>query len=142
LPNRRWLIALITKLHRFVYRVSDGRIGGAALGLRFLLLEHRGRRTGRERVIPLLYVTDGDHWVVAASNGGSDRPPAWWLNLQHQPAARVQVGTAHFGVATRAASEEEAERLWTRLLAAYPRYARYRERAARTIPVVILERAR
>ena len=81
MPNIRWLIALITALHRFVYRMSGGWIGGRLPGQRFLLLTTRGRRTGLERTQPLLYVRDGDDFVVVGSNGGDDRPPAWWLNL-------------------------------------------------------------
>lgn len=141
MPNIRWLLALITAVHRFLYRASGGWIGHASLGYRFLLLGCVGRRTGRERVIPLLYVADGDRFVVVASNNGDPRPPAWWANLRAKPEAWVQVGRERADVLAREATPEEAEALWPRMLAAYRSYARYRETAGRTIPLVLLERA-
>jgi len=140
-PNIRWLIALITALHRFVYRASGGWIGGRLPGQRFLLLVTRGRRTGQLRTMPLLYVPDGERFVVVGSNGGDDRPPAWWLNLQAQPAAEVQVDRARHRVTARQARGAELEALWRRLEASYRYYADYRLRTAREIPVVVLERA-
>ena len=141
MPNIRWLIALITALHRFVYRASGGWIGGRLPGQRFLLLVTRGRRTGQERAQPLLYVPDGERFVVVGSNGGDDRPPAWWLNLQAQPAANVQVDRSHYRVTARQARGAELDALWKRLEASYRYYADYRRRTSREIPVIVLERA-
>jgi deazaflavin-dependent oxidoreductase (nitroreductase family) len=138
-PNIRWLIALITALHRFVYQRSGGWIGGRLPGQRFLLLTTTGRRTGRERTMPLLYVPDGDRFIVVGSNGGDDRPPAWWLNLQTRPAAKVQVGRRRHGVTARRAHGAELDGLWTRLEQSYRYYADYRRRTSREIPVVVLE---
>ena len=140
MPNIRWLIALITALHRFVYRASGGWIGGRLPGQRFLLLTTKGRRTGCARTMPLLYVPDGARFVVVGSNGGDDRPPAWWLNLQAEPAAEVQVDRAHHRVRARQAHGPELAALWTRLEQSYSYYADYRSRTSREIPVVILER--
>jgi deazaflavin-dependent oxidoreductase (nitroreductase family) len=141
-PNIRWLIALITALHRFVYQRSGGRIGGRLPGQRFLLLTTTGRRTGRERTMPLLYVPDGDRFVVVGSNGGDDRPPAWWLNLQASPDARVQAGRVQHHVRARQAQGAELAALWTRLDSSYRYYADYRRRTSREIPVVVLEPAK
>lgn len=140
MPNIRWLLALITALHRFVYRASGGRVGSRLGRSEMLLLTTRGRRSGRERTAPLLYVADGERFAVVASNAGDARPPAWWLNLQASPAARLQVGSETHDVRARRASAEEAERLWPRLEASYPSYAAYRARTRREIPVVLLER--
>jgi deazaflavin-dependent oxidoreductase (nitroreductase family) len=140
MPNVRWLIASITAIHRFVYRVTGGWVGHRALGLRFLLLGCTGRRTGREYVIPLLYVPDGERFVVVGSNAGDPREPAWWTNLKARPESWVQAGRARVAVRAREASREEAERLWPVLLDAYRWYQDYRERAERTIPLVLLER--
>jgi len=141
-PNIRWLIALMTALHRFVYRTSGGWIGGRLPGQRFLLLTTVGRRSGQTRVMPLLYVRDGDRFVVVGSNGGDDRPPAWWLNLQAQPAAQVQAGRERQRVSARQARGAELDRLWARLEASYRYYADYRRRTSREIPVVVLEPAK
>jgi deazaflavin-dependent oxidoreductase (nitroreductase family) len=139
MPNIRWLLALITAAHRFVYRASAGRIGHRAGRKRFLLLRNVGRKTGRLRMTPLLYVGDGDRWVVAGSNAGDDRLPAWWLNLETRPDTDVQVGARRFAVRARRAGTKETERLWRLLEASYRSYPEYRERTRREIPIVILE---
>jgi F420H(2)-dependent quinone reductase len=142
MPNVRWLLALITAVHRFVYRASRGRIGGRAGRLRFLLLEHTGRKSGRRYEAPLLYMPDGERFVVVASNAGDARDPAWWRNLQTQPETRVQVDTRLLAVRARAAKGPERAALWSRLLERWPEYARYAQRTTRPLPVVVLEPAR
>jgi deazaflavin-dependent oxidoreductase (nitroreductase family) len=139
MPNVRWLLALITAVHRFLYRASGGRVGARAGRLTFLLLEHTGRRSGRRYLAPLLYVEDGERLVVVGSNAGDDRDPAWWQNLKARPEASVQVGTRRLAVRARAAVGEERARIWRRLLEGWPQYARYQERTAREIPIVVLE---
>jgi deazaflavin-dependent oxidoreductase (nitroreductase family) len=140
-PNIRWLLAVITCVHRLLYRWSNGRLGDAVLGFKFLLLIHRGRKTGNKRVTPLLYVNDGDRWVVAASNAGDERHPAWWHNLTSRPDVRIQVGSQSHPVRARQAAPEELERLWQMLTDSYHFYSSYRMNTERDIPVVILERA-
>ena len=139
MPNIRWLIALITTLHRFVYQKSGGWVGGRLPGQRVLLLTTTGRRTGQERTQPLLYVRDGNRFVVVGSNGGDDRAPAWWLNLQARPEARAQVDREQHAVRARQARGEELTALWASLERSYQYYADYRRRTSREIPVVILE---
>ena len=141
MPNIRWLLALITSVHRFLYQASGGRIGHRGPGYRFLLLGNRGRKSGREYVTPLLYVGDGD-FVVVGSNAGDRRDPGWWKNLQAKPDTWVQVGRERIRVRARAASEAEAATLWPRVIAVYASFERYRQRAGRPIPLVLLERVR
>jgi len=138
-PNNRWLLALITVVHRWLYLWTNGRIGHGSGKTRFLLLKHIGRKTGRKHVTPLLYVSDGERWIVVASNAGDERDPAWWLNLQSHPEARIQLRDEHSTVKARRASEEECKLLWPRLIASYRSLATYRERTRREIPIVILE---
>ncbi len=141
MPNIRWLLALVTSLHRFLYRASNGRIGARSGNVDVLLLETVGRKTGRRRSTPLLYVRDGPNWVVVASNAGDDRHPAWWLNLQSRPEARIQVRDQHHAIRARRATGDEGEHLWPQLIAAYQWYDAYRERTRREIPIVVLEPA-
>jgi deazaflavin-dependent oxidoreductase (nitroreductase family) len=123
-----------------VYLGSGGRIGGRLPGKRFLLLTTTGRRTGQLRTQPLLYApAGGGRFVVVGSNAGDDRPPAWWLNLQANPDARVQVDRDHHRVRARRAQGDELAALWAELERSYRYYADYRRRTAREIPVVVLE---
>lgn len=79
-------------VHAWVYRRTRGRVGHAVGRITNLLLITTGQRSATPRTVPLAYVRDGDAFVVVASNGGSDRHPAWWLNLQVRPEAIVEVG--------------------------------------------------
>jgi deazaflavin-dependent oxidoreductase (nitroreductase family) len=141
MPNIRWLLALITGVHRFLYRASGGRVGHRAARFRFLLLGNRGRTSGREYETPLLYLQDGDRFVVVASNAGDPREPSWWRNLRASPATWAQVGTERVSVRAREAGAAESEKLWPRLVAVYPSFEGYRRSAGRPIPLVLLERA-
>ena len=141
MPNIRWLLALITAVHRFLYRATGGRIGERIGRKRFLLLENVGRKTGKKRVTPLLCLQHEACWVVVASNAGDDRTPAWWLNLKSRPETEIQLGRERHTVRAREASPEERAELWPRLVAAYRFYEDYVRRTDRPIPVVILEPA-
>jgi deazaflavin-dependent oxidoreductase (nitroreductase family) len=144
MPNIRWLLALITALHRWLYRATRGVIGQRLpiVDWRSLLLTHTGHKTGRPYTIPLLYIPDGERFIVVGSNAGDAKPPAWWRNLQAHPEARAQVGAHEYAVRARVAQGEERARLWAALVANYRDYARYerKTRGMRELPVVVLER--
>ena len=135
---RRWLIRGLSKTHLAVYRLSRGRFLGTVAGMPVLLLTTTGRRSGKARTTPLTFFRDGTNLVVIASNGGADRPPDWALNLHHNPRAVVEIGTDKLTVQARTASAEERDRLWVGITATYSGYARYQQKTARQIPVLIL----
>jgi deazaflavin-dependent oxidoreductase (nitroreductase family) len=126
-------------IHTALYRASGGRIGSGMQGMPVLLLTTTGRRSGKSRTTPLLYVRDGDAFAVVASNGGSDYTPGWWLNLQSDPRAEVEIARSRSRVTARKASAEEHGRLWVTFTAGFPGYAKYATKTAREIPVVLLE---
>lgn len=127
------------RLHASLYRATGGRIGHSAGKLKNLLLTTTGRKSGERRTVPLTYMEDGARWILVASNGGADRHPAWWLNLERDPRAVVQVGARVASVTARRADAAEGARLWPMLKAMNPFYAAYEQITARDIPVVILE---
>src|SRR4051812_37508947 len=135
------LINAGTSLNTWLYRVSGGFIGGRIGNAPVLLLHHVGRKTGRRRVAPLLYLPDGDRVVVVASNGGATADPAWYRNLMASPATRVEVGRSGREVVAREVTPEERESYWPRLVDIYPSYGLYQQRTDRQIPVVVLEPA-
>ena len=139
MDRRRRFARVFWNVHRFLYRRSGGRIGRRLLRQPTLLLTTTGWRSGQPRQTPLFYLEDGDRLVVVASNLGSDRDPAWWLNLRAHPEAEAWLGSERRRVRARRASPEEAASLWPRLDALYSGYAGYRRQTAREIPVVILE---
>lgn len=143
-PYSRPIVAaqrVATKLHTLVYRATGGRLGGQMVGAPVLLLTTTGRKTGKRRTSPLLYLEDGENLVVVASNGGAPRDPTWWLNLRADPEASVEIGHHELRVRAEEANPEEKERLWPKLVAMYGPYESYRRRADREIPIVILRPA-
>ena len=140
-PYSRPIVAaqrVATKLHTYIYRATGGRLGGRMVGAPVLLLTTTGRKTGRRHTIPLLYLEDGENFVVVASNGGAPRHPAWWSNLRADPEANVEIGGRALRARAQKASPEEKEWLWPRLIAMYGAYENYQRRTDREIPVVIL----
>lgn len=134
------LIGIFSAIHLALYRVTNGFIGANAGGP-MLLLTTIGRKSGKPRTRPLLYLRDDSRYVVVASYGGNPNHPAWWLNLVEDPSAEIQIGSEHLRVHAREATDEERARLWPRLVALWPGYNAYQARTERKIPVVILEPA-
>jgi F420H(2)-dependent quinone reductase len=126
--------------HRLVYRLSGGLIGHRVPFLpRMLLLDHVGAKSGTKRTTPLVYIEDGDSFVIVASKGGHPRHPAWFHNLRANPDTTVQAGTRKVAVTARVATAAERKRLWPKVVDAYGGYAGYQKRTDRKIPLVLLE---
>jgi deazaflavin-dependent oxidoreductase (nitroreductase family) len=109
-------------------------------GTTVLLLYTIGRKSGEQRIQPLIYREIDGKLVIVASKGGAPEPPAWYLNLRDQGEAEVQIKADRFPVRVRDAEGDERERLWDAMNEVWPDYARYQERTDRRIPVVVLER--
>ena len=140
-PNNRLMMKTVTALHRFWYRLTGGRLGGSFGKAQILLLSTTGRKSGKERTLPLIYVADGADLVLIASNGGDDRHPAWYLNLMADPSATVTIKSESRKVTAETAGPEDRSRLWQKATAVYPNYDEYTKRTSREIPVVILKPA-
>jgi deazaflavin-dependent oxidoreductase (nitroreductase family) len=125
--------------HRALYRITGGVIGRRLVANDMLLLTTRGRATGNEHTVPLLYLRDGECLVVVASYGGRDRHPEWYLNLVTEPSVTAQIGRKRKSFRARTAGEDERERWWPRVVAAYSDYAVYQGRTERQIPLIMLE---
>jgi deazaflavin-dependent oxidoreductase (nitroreductase family) len=133
------VVNLITAAHVATYKATGGRFLLGPLGRsRTVLVDHVGRKSGKRRTTPLLYLADGDDIVVVASKGGSHKHPAWWLNLREMDETEIQVGGEHRRVTVREASAEEKARLWPQVVEIWSDYARYQERTEREIPLAIL----
>lgn len=128
----------LTTIHTFIYRNTNGVIGGTMVNCPVLLLTTTGRRTNKARTVPLLFLTDGDTVALVASNGGATKHPTWWLNLQSKPEAEIRIKGTQKRVRAEKASAEDKRRLWPLLTAMYPGYKRYQEITNREIPVIIL----
>jgi F420H(2)-dependent quinone reductase len=135
------LVRRFIELNTVLYRRTGGRLGGKMKGAPVLLLDHVGRKSGKARTTPVLYLEDGADVVIVGSRGGSDAMPAWYLNLMANPATTVQVRSERRSVRAREANDDERLRLWPRLVEMYPEFDVYQTRTSRKIPVVILSPA-
>jgi deazaflavin-dependent oxidoreductase (nitroreductase family) len=124
------------------FRANAGKVGGPMASLPLLLVHHRGRKTGVERVNPVAYQAVGDDFAVFASKAGGPTSPDWYHNLVANPDTVVEVGSETVPVRARVTHGEERERIWSRQKEAVPAFADYEQRTTRTIPVVLLERRR
>ncbi|MGH7746349.1 MAG: nitroreductase family deazaflavin-dependent oxidoreductase [Candidatus Dormibacteria bacterium] len=124
------------------YVDTDGAVGHEWEGAKALILTTTGRRSGAEHHSPLIYGRHGEDYLIVASKGGADAPPAWYLNLQANPEVHVQVLGDRFAARARTATPEEKPDLWRTMTAEWPAYDKYQQRTERDIPVVILERVR
>lgn len=123
-------------------RLTGGRVS-SVYPVPIMLLTTTGAKTGLPRTLPLLYIVDGDHLILIASNYGKTSHPAWYRNLVANPRAEVLAGK-HSGtyVASEIADPAERDRAWDLALDMYAGYGDYEGRAGdRKIPLIRLDRA-
>ena len=139
-PLTRNMIKLFGKVHKVLYRISGSRCIANLGQMPTLLLTATGRKSGKPRTVPLLYVENDDGYAVVASFAGAPEHPAWYRNLEKTPDASVQIEDRVIPVTASTATAEEKKSLWPRFIAIYPDYDSYQEETERDIPVVLLRR--
>ena len=127
--------------HTRKYRETDGEVGHDWQGTKCLLLTTRGRKSGELRELPLIYGTSGEDYLIVASKGGADTPPAWYLNLVADPEVEVQVKGDRFKAHAREATPQEKPEMWRTMTKEWPAYDEYQKKTERPIPIIVLERA-
>jgi deazaflavin-dependent oxidoreductase (nitroreductase family) len=133
-PN---LARRLTAGHAALLRLTRGYVAARWFGAPVVLLQTVGRRTGELRSTALVYLPDGDDLVVVASNGGAERPPAWWLNLQAAGEGLAIVGGRRRPVTANVVEDGRRDRLWRRFAAVSP-VEHYQRRTTRRLPLVAL----
>jgi deazaflavin-dependent oxidoreductase (nitroreductase family) len=120
------------------FHANEGRVGGMFEGLPVLLLHHTGAKSGKSRVNPLAYQSDGGRYVVFASKAGAPTNPHWYHNLRAHPNVTIEVGTETMDVIASEATGEERERLFRTQAERVPQFGEYEEKTDRVIPVIVL----
>jgi deazaflavin-dependent oxidoreductase (nitroreductase family) len=123
------------------YEATDGEEGHEWQGTKTLILHTTGRKSGATRKAPLIYGEHDGDYLVVASKGGADEPPAWYVNLKADPDVTIQVGDRTLTATARDATDAEKAELWSIMTAEWPAYDEYQQKTERPIPVVILEPA-
>lgn len=132
----KWFVAA----HVWLYRKTNGRLGRTVKGKPVMLLTTIGRKTGKERTVPVMHVEDGEgHPLVVGSLGGAPKPPLWFENLRHNPLVTYQIGGRVVRARAEVVNDEERARLWPILTAAWPDFLKYEKRTTRVLPVAVLK---
>jgi deazaflavin-dependent oxidoreductase (nitroreductase family) len=120
------------------FRANEGRVGNMFEGMPLLLLHHTGAKSGKSRVNPLAYQSDGGRYVIFASKAGAPTNPDWYYNLKAHPNVTIEVGADTIEVVAGEATGEERERLFRTQAERVPQFAEYEQKAGRVIPVMVL----
>ena len=124
------------------FRANDGVVGGRFEGMPVLLMHHKGAKSGKVRVNPLVYSTDGDRYVIICSKGGAPKNPDWYHNLIAHPDIDIEVGTETIPVTAQEVFGDERRRLYDQQAEIMPFFKEYEKAAAphREIPVIVFTR--
>jgi F420H(2)-dependent quinone reductase len=131
----------VLRLHDWLYKATDGRVGHKMIGVPTLLLRTTGARSGQERANSLVYARDGADYLLVASNGGADKNPAWLFNLRADPEVEIQIGRERQKASARILGPDDPDygRLWKIVDEGnHDRYSAYQEQTSRLIPVVVV----
>jgi deazaflavin-dependent oxidoreductase (nitroreductase family) len=120
------------------FRKNHGKVGGYFEGSPLLLLHTIGRRTGIERVNPVMYLKEGDRYLIFASKGGADTNPDWYHNLKARPDIRIELGDDTIDMHAEEVFGSAHDLLYARQAGLYPAFAEYQRRTKRIIPVIAL----
>ena len=132
-------MALFGQEHVDRYLATDGEEGHEWRGTQTLILTTTGRRSGKQRLTPLIYGRHNGDYLVVTSNGGAPQSPDWYFNLVDNPEVGLQVKGDKMRARARTATPEEKPELWPIMTAEWPAYDEYQAKTDRDIPVVVLE---
>jgi deazaflavin-dependent oxidoreductase (nitroreductase family) len=133
----------MSRMHARLYLLSGGRFGRRWFaGAPVMVLQTIGRRSGEVRCAPVLYLRDGDRFVVMAANAGADRTPGWWLNLRAAGVGEAIVGHVRVVVRPRVLVGDERDRSLRAFVEMYPQAEQYSTFTTRDLPLIALEPGR
>jgi deazaflavin-dependent oxidoreductase (nitroreductase family) len=126
-----WNAGIITE-----FRKNRGKVGGMFEGSPLLLINHTGRRTRKIRINPVMYLKDGDRYLVFGSKGGADTHPDWYHNLKAHPDVQIEVGDQKIDVHAEEIKGPERDRIYAKQASLYPQFAQYQKKTKRVIPII------
>ena len=120
------------------FRANDGIVGGHFDGIDLLLVHTTGAKSGKLRINPVAYFSEGEEYVIAASKGGADNHPDWYHNLVANPEVIFEVGPDTFAGTAVVPDEPERRELYDKLASIYPMFKEYEAKTERVIPIIKL----
>jgi F420H(2)-dependent quinone reductase len=135
----KWILKTMVAVNVFFYRLTDGKFMGRLKGSPICLVTMKGRKSGRELIIPLMYTPHGEDVLIVASLGGAPRHPVWYHNIMAHPDVTIQVGDRVRKMRAHQASTAEKAELWPLCVASYPDFAAYQAKTERDIPLIVCQ---
>ena len=132
------VMKIANSLHVGLYRMSGGKFANEIANLPILLLTTYGRKTGKPATNPVVYIKDGQDYLLAASTGGMDWHPGWYFNLQNKQNGKIQIGDKISDVLAVIVDGEERVRLYEKFKTASSNFVKYEKSTSRQIPVIRL----
>ena len=121
------------------FRANGGKVGGPFEGAPMLLLTTTGAKSGQARTAPLVYLPDGDRYVVFASKAGAPTNPDWYHNLVANPSVSVEVGSDRTDADAVVLTGEERDQLFAKQAERMPGFKDYQDKTTRVIPAIALQ---
>jgi deazaflavin-dependent oxidoreductase (nitroreductase family) len=139
-PSKRLrkVLNIANGIHVALYRMSGGKFANQIANLPVLLITTFGRKSGKPHTNPVVYIEDGQDYLVSASTGGMDWHPGWYLNLKNSPEVKIEIGDKGFNVQAVIMDGEERSRLYEKFKAASSNFVKYEKSTSRVIPVIRL----
>lgn len=117
----------------------DSTVVGGPGPLPCLLLTTTGRKSGKQRTLPLLYTKLDDGFVIIASKGGAPKHPFWYLNLTADPNVEIQVAADIHSCLAEEVKDDRRDPYWQAMAKIWPDYENYQKKTDRKIPVIFLK---
>ena len=136
--NLVWVLNIANNIHVGLYRMSGGKFANKMANLPVMLITTYGRKSGKPHTNPVVYLEDGQDYLVSASAGGMDWHPGWYLNLRNRPEAKIEIGDKTFNVQAVIMEGEERVNLYEKFKAASSNFSKYEKGTSRMIPVIRL----
>jgi len=122
------------------FRATGGKVGGHFEGMTLFLLHTTGAKSGEPRLNPVVYLADGERYVIIASKGGAPTHPGWYHNVVAHPEVTVEVGSEKFQARVEVVQEPDRAKLYEKVSTLYPFFGEYEKKTTRVIPVLVLTR--
>ena len=122
------------------FRANGGKVGGPFEKMTLLLLHTIGAKSGEPRLNPVVYLADGERYVIIASKGGAPTHPGWYHNVVAHSEVTIEIGTEKFQAQAEVVQEPKRTELYEKMSNQYPGFAEYEEKTTRVIPVLVLTR--
>lgn len=126
-----WNAGIIEEFHK-----NHGKVGGQFEGAPILLIHSTGAKTGKSRINPVMYLKDGDRYLVFCSKGGAPSNPDWYYNLKAHPDLQIEVGDRTLQVHADEIKGPERDRIYAKQASLYPNFGEYQRSTKRIIPVM------